>query len=143
MDKEMDNVKAGLVEEIAYHLEQIDLLSNGSEEQEKMVSDLAKLVDALNKINQTEYNALDQLERRNLDKWKNEMLYELEQEKNRLRWDRVSFELSKILVPALISVFSYKYFQGRVLDFEENGRITSTAGRELHLPKFISSLLRW
>ena len=137
MEREVDNVRAGLIEEIAYHLEEIDKLSSGSQEQERMVSDLTKLVDSLNKLNQTEYERLDKESRVKLDKAKNRALYELELKKSELGWQRVTFELAKILIPAAISVGSYAYFQGRVLEFEENGRINSTAGRELHLPKFL------
>lgn len=136
MDREVENVKAGLVEEIAYHLEQIDLLSNGSQEQQRMVDDLSKLVDSLNKLNQTEYDKLDKDGRRKIDAMKNQALYELEQKKSELSWQRVIFEMAKIMVPTIISIGAYEHFQRRILEFEENGRINSTAGRELHLPRF-------
>lgn len=136
MDREVENVKAGLIEEIAYHLEAIDLLSNGSQEQQRMVDDLTKLVDSLNKLNQTEYDKLDKDGRRKIDAMKNQALYELEQKKSELSWQRVTFEMAKIMVPTIISIGAYEHFQRRILEFEETGRITSTAGRELHLPRF-------
>lgn len=136
MDREVDNVKAGLIEEIAYHLEEIDNLANGSQEQQRMVDDLTKLVDSLNKLNQTEYEKLDKDGRRKIDTMKNQALYELEQKKSELSWQRVTFEMAKIMIPTIISIGAYEHFQRRILEFEETGRITSTAGRELHLPRF-------
>ena len=137
MEREVENVKAGLIEEIAYHLEEIDKLSNGSQEQQRMVQDLNGLVAALNQLNQSEYERLDKEGRRKLDDKKNQALYELELKKSELSWKRVTFEMAKIIVPTIISIGAYDYFQKRVLEFEENGRINSTAGRELHLPKFL------
>lgn len=136
MDREVDNVKAGLIEEIAYHLEEIDNLTNGSQEQQRMIDDLTKLVDSLNKLNQTEYEKLDKDGRRKIDTMKNQALYELEQKKSELSWQRVTFEMAKVIVPTVISIGAYEHFQRRILEFEETGRITSTAGRELHLPRF-------
>lgn len=136
MVNEIDNVKAGLVEEIAYHLEEIDKLSNGSQEQQRMVDDLQKLVDSLNKLNQADYDAYDKQERREIDRLKNQALYDLEKKKSELSWQRVTFEMAKIIVPTVISIGAYEHFQRRILEFEETGRINSTAGRELHLPRF-------
>ena len=130
-------LKDALLEEVAYHLEAIDQLENGSKEQQTMVQDLKLLVDALNQINQNELNALNESERREIERIKNENLYKLEQEKSKLGWQRVTFEMAKIIVPSIISIAAYDYFQRRIIDFEENGRLTTTASRELHLPKFM------
>lgn len=130
-------LKDALLEEIAYHLAEIDGLANGSKEQQAMVQDLKMLVDSLNAINQTELNALNESERREIERIKNENLYKLEQEKAKLSWQRTTFEMAKIIVPSIISIAAYDYFQRRIIDFEENGRLTTTASRELHLPKFM------
>lgn len=136
MEEETMELKEGLLEEVAYHLEEIDKLENGSKEQQAMVQDLKLLVDALNVMNKNELDALNEAERREIEKLKNEKLYELEKQKASLGWQRVVFEMSKIAVPLIVSGLLYEHFQNKVLDFEENGRVTSTAGRELHLPKF-------
>lgn len=136
MDEDVVSLKEGLLEEVAYHLEQIDLLANGSKEQQAMVQDLKLLVDALNTMNQAELNAMNESERREIERIKNEKLYELEKEKSKLGWSRVAFEMTKVLLPTVVSIAAYEHFQRRILEFEENGRINSTAGRELHLPKF-------
>lgn len=135
--EEQVELKDALLEEVAYHLEEIDKLGNGSKEQQAMVQDLKLLVDALNVINQNELNALNEAERREIERMKNENLYELEKQKAGLGWQRVTFEMAKILIPSIISIAAYDYFQRRIIDFEENGRLTTTASRELHLPKFM------
>ena len=135
--EEQIELKDALLEEIAYHLAEIDRLENGSKEQQAMVQDLKMLVDSLNAINQTELNALNESERREIERIKNENLYKLEQEKAKLSWQRTTFEMAKIIVPSIISIAAYDWFQRRIIDFEENGRLTTTASRELHLPKFM------
>lgn len=135
--EEQVELKDALLEEVAYHLEEIDKLGNGSKEQQAMVQDLKLLVDALNVINQNELNALNEAERREIERMKNENLYELEKQKAGLGWQRVTFEMAKIIVPSIISIAAYDWFQRRIIDFEENGRLTTTASRELHLPKFM------
>lgn len=137
MEEQQMELKDALLEEVAYHLEEIDKLGNGSKEQQAMVQDLKLLVDALNVINQNELNALNESERREIERIKNENLYELEKQKAGLGWQRVTFEMAKILIPSIISIAAYDYFQRRIIDFEENGRLTTTASRELHLPKFM------
>lgn len=137
MEEQQMELKDALLEEVAYHLEEIDKLENGSKEQQAMVQDLKLLVDALNVINQNELNALNEAERREIERMKNENLYELEKQKAGLGWQRVTFEMAKILIPSIISIAAYDYFQRRIIDFEENGRLTTTASRELHLPKFM------
>lgn len=137
MEEQQMELKDALLEEVAYHLEEIDKLENGSKEQQAMVQDLKLLVDALNVINQNELNALNEAERREIERMKNEKLYELEKQKAGLGWQRVTFEMAKILIPSIVSIAAYDYFQRRIIDFEENGRLTTTASRELHLPKFM------
>ncbi len=132
----IDSVRADLMEEITRHLVEIENLPSGSQEQQRMVDNLQKLVNSLNQINQTEYDGYDKQERREIDKLKNQALYELERKKSEMSWQRVTFEMAKIIVPTIISIGAYEHFQKRILEFEETGRITSTAGRELHLPRF-------
>lgn len=49
---------------------------------------------------------------------------------------RVAFEMAKAVVPLIISVVSYGVFQTKLMKYEEEGRIVSTAGRQLSLPRF-------
>lgn len=66
---------------------------------------------------------------------RNETSLQVEAEKQKLNWWKVALEMGKVIVPAVISGFVYFRAQRNVLEFEENGRITSTAGRGLGLPK--------
>lgn len=60
----------------------------------------------------------------------------LEREKQKIGWKRVSFEMAKLAIPMIISAWVYDRAQKKVFDFEEHGRITSTPGRQLGLPRF-------
>lgn len=73
-----------------------------------------------------------------IEESRNEAGIRLEQEKQKITWKRVAFELGKLVIPLGISIVHYNMAQKKVFDFEEHGRITSTAGRELHLPKIFT-----
>ena len=45
-------------------------------------------------------------------------------------------EWAKVIIPVVVPIFAYDIFQKRVLKFEEDGSICSSAGRQLHLPRF-------
>ena len=130
-------LKEALVEEIQNHLELINTVPKGSKEQQALVQDLTRLVDSVNELNKTEYEYYDKQERREMDREKNQAMNELESKKSDLGWKRITFELAKVVIPALISIGAYDVFQKRVLKFEETGRLVTTASRELHLPKFL------
>ena len=131
------DLKEALVEEIQNHLDLINTVQKGSKEQQALVADLTKLVDSVNELNKTEYEYYDKQERREIDREKNQALAELESKKSELGWQRVTFELCKVIIPTLVSIGAYNVFQKRVLKFEETGRLVTTASRELHLPKFL------
>ena len=77
----------------------------------------------------------DKQERRRIEEERNEAMNETERDKQKLTWDRVALEMAKVVVPLVVSFAGYNVFQKRILKFEETGRLTSTASRELHLPK--------
>ncbi len=63
----------------------------------------------------------------------------VEHEKNEMPTWKIALEVAKLAIPVVsgvMSIVAYDKFQKRMFDFEENGHICSTAGRELHLPKF-------
>lgn len=96
------------------------------------VMDLAKL-QLDNRRLAEEYN--DKAERRRIEENKNLEASEVEKGKQRIGLERWVFEFLKLGLTIGIGTWSYFKAQRTVLDFEEHGRITSTAGRELHLPK--------
>lgn len=77
-------------------------------------------------------------EHNRVEQERNETNIQLEKEKQKLTWQRVAFEFGKVILSAGISAVVFFKAQEKVLKFEETGRITSTAGRELHLPKLPS-----
>lgn len=77
----------------------------------------------------------DKQERRRIEEERNEAMNETERDKQKLTWGRVGLEMAKVVVPLVVSFVGYNVFQKRILKFEETGRLTSTASRELHLPK--------
>lgn len=77
----------------------------------------------------------DKQERRRIEEERNEAMNETERDKQKLTWGRVGLEMAKVVVPLVVSFTGYNVFQKRILKFEETGRLTSTASRELHLPK--------
>lgn len=132
----MEELREKLLEEIDRHLEMIRGLGDGSKEQAIAVEDLTKLVSQVNQLQSTEWEFYDKQERRELDKAKNETLAELEKQKSQITWQRVAFEIGgKVVLPAALTLGGYNLFQKRILKFEETGRLTTLASKELHLPK--------
>lgn len=134
-----DALKESLLDELAHQLELIGKLKPGSEEYEACMRGINDLTKSVNSLDQTEMDAFDKQERREADKVKNQQLLELEKQKSKLSWDRVTFEMAKIGVPLIGSGILYLIAQRNVFQFEETGRIVTTGGRELHLP----NIWRW
>lgn len=126
-----------LEQEVQNHLELLNSVSKGSKEQSVLVEDLTKLVNNIDRLNQSEWEFYDRQERREIDRKKNEAMIELERKKSEISLARASFELAKVIIPPVITIVAYDVFQKRIIKFEETGRLVSTAARELHLPKFL------
>lgn len=82
--------------------------------------------------NSTEYQ--DKEARIELEKEKAKEAAKLEREKLKIPWQRAALEIGKVTLPTVISLIAYGGYQRRVMKYEENGKVCSTAGRELHLP---------
>lgn len=109
----------------------------GSQEGKEALTKAISLTELLITADKDGYDYHDKEERRRIEEKKNDAAAEVEREKAKLTWGRVGLELGKVIAPILVSFAGYNVFQKRVLKFEETGRIVSTAGRELHLPKFL------
>ncbi len=119
------------------HLKKLNAITEiGGDESKKITENLTKLTELLITSDKDNYDYYDKQERRRIEEERNEAANETERNKQKLTWSRVAFEMAKVVVPVGISMIGYNIFQKRVLKFEETGRISSTAGRELHLPKF-------
>lgn len=109
-----------------------------SQKRGDLLADAGKLLDRLSDDKKLDIEAEDKECQRILEEMKNNDQTEIEREKLKISWKKMLPEMIKIFGPALLSFMAYDVFQKRVLYFEEHGRISSTAGRELHLPKFLT-----
>lgn len=134
----MSNETYDLLERAAQvQLEKVDALDAESKEGKEALTKSMHLVELLLTADKDGADYYDKQERRRIEEERNKAANDVERDKQKLTWSRVMFELAKLMVPLGISFAGYNVFQKRVMKFEETGRISSTAGRELHLPKFM------
>ena len=118
-------------------LEKVETLDAGSKEGKEALVKSLHLVELLITTDKDNADYYDKQERRRIEEDRNKAMNETERDKQKLTWGRVGLEMAKVVIPLVVSFAGYNVFQKRVLKFEETGRISSTAGRELHLPKFM------
>lgn len=127
-----------LLEEAAQvQLKQVTKINPETKEGEEHLAKSIRLVELLINTDRYNYEYYDKDERRRIEEERNKAMNETERDKQKLTWGRVGLEMAKLVVPLLVSFAGYNVFQKRILKFEETGRLTSTASRELHLPKFM------
>lgn len=101
------------------------------------IRERSDLLDKLAAFDKNEIDEVDKKEKRQLERERNEDVTNVEYVKAQITWQRAALEIGKVVLPVVISMVGYNVFQKRVMVYEETGRVTSTAGRELHLPKFM------
>lgn len=111
-------------------------LGLGKEEEERALKVIELLSKQIELHQRSASECYDKQERRRIDEEKNKMQAENEVAKMELTWKKMLFEMAKVLLPTGLSVVAYHVFQKRLLEFEETGRLTSSASRGLNLPKF-------
>lgn len=127
-----------LLEEAAQvQLKAVKSMDVDTKEGKEALTKSIHLVELLITTDKDNADYYDKQERRRIEEERNKAANETERKKQELTWGRVGLEMAKVVVPLAVSFVGYNVFQKRVLRFEETGRITSTAGRELHLPKFL------
>lgn len=102
------------------------------------VGDVTKLLERLTEAETANEKWFDNQERRTIDRERNSAMIEVEAEKNKLDWKRGLIEVSKVAIPAAVSLITLRQWSckfERMLKFEETGHFTTSASRELHLPK--------
>ena len=153
-----------LYEELVMECDRLtEIIDNSDEGSDEWTKALNKKLDILDKMNafyktasESEAKAKDRevaklkddymfkleqdklVEHRVIEELRSSAQIELENKKQEVTWKRVAFEMIKLLIPLGVTIWHYNQAQKRVFDFEEHGRITSSAGRELHLPKIWS-----
>lgn len=111
-------------------------ISSSEKELEKKMEHESKL-ERLRIIYEKEAAEEKELHDHNMAKCRHDDEMEVEKLKKKESFSRMMIESAKIIVPTLVPIIAYNIFQKRVMKYEETGRIVSTAGRELHLPKFM------
>ena len=102
------------------------------------VSNVTKLLERLTEAETANEKWFDNQERRDIDRERNKTMVQIEAEKNKLDWKRVVLEGAKVVIPAAVSLITLRQWSckfERMLKFEETGHFTTSASRELHLPK--------
>lgn len=127
--KLMENVLQGYLED----LQTGELDKEGEERGLKIIELMSKQMDVHER---TASEIYDKEERRRIDEERNKATAKTEAEKIQLTWKKVLFELAKVVIPTGLSIGAYHVFQKRLLQFEETGRLTSSASKGLNLPKF-------
>lgn len=121
---------------ISENLEMLKETDHDNENRRKITAETCELLDRLTEAEGKQMEFWDKEDRRELEREKNESMVQIEQEKNVISKPKMILEIARIVVPVVVPMIAYGIYQKRLLEFEETGRVNSTAGRELHLPKF-------
>lgn len=117
-------------------LKKVNYLDPGTKEYAECMRIICSFAEVMNTSEKDNLDYWDRTQRLELEKEKLEKTMKMEREKIKESRFRGWLDFAKGVTIAITGYFAYDWFQKRVIDFEEHGRITSTAGRELHLPKF-------
>lgn len=126
-----------LEEAVQTQLSRIETLDIESKEGRDALTKSIQLAELLITTDRDDAESHDKQERRRIEEERNKAMNEVEREKQKITLSKAGLEMAKVVVPLMISFVAYNVFQKRVMKFEETGRVTSTAGKELHLPRFM------
>lgn len=87
---------------------------------------------ALREIEKDQNDFYDKQEKRRIDEEKNQETVNLEREKSKIGWKRMTLEVLKIFVPSMLAAGAAIWMQDRAGRLEETGRWTTEAGRQAH-----------
>lgn len=89
-------------------------------------------LEALRNIERDQNDFYDKQEKRRIEEEKNEETADLEREKSKIGWRRMTLEVLKIFVPSMMAAGAAIWMQNRAGKLEETGRWTTEAGRQAH-----------
>lgn len=89
-------------------------------------------LEALRNIERDQNDFYDKQEKRRIEEEKNEDTADLEREKSKIGWRRMTLEVLKIFVPSMMAAGAAIWMQNRAGKLEETGRWTTEAGRQAH-----------
>lgn len=127
-----------LEEEIVDRILKIRAADPEDKKRKVYVGELEMLLDQRKAIDRDLMEFEDKEDRRAVERERNETTRLIEENKQRITWQKVGFELLKLAVPTVISAYYYRKFSEQMYEFEEEGRINATASRGLiqNLPRF-------
>lgn len=129
-----------LEEQIQRDIQRLDAYFNeDGSERSRAVQDVTKLIEKLVEAETANEKAVEDQERREIDKNRNESSADIERLKQRIDWRRMILEVAKIIIPTVLPLVIWRKSYTEMLQFEETGRFTSTASKELHLPKIFGT----
>lgn len=108
-------------------IEQLKIEASASENEKARTHEKEMAEESFNQKYESDYKIESMRHDHNMD---------IERLKRKENASRIAIEVGKILIPTVVPIVAYNLFQKRILKFEETGRLSSTAARELHLPKF-------
>lgn len=118
-------------------------LPEGSEEREKNSKNVTEMAKVFYESVKNDDERIDKMERREIEKVKNETYREVEELKQDVSWKRATIEILKVaVVPVGLAVLNaalYWKSGTRAIKFEETGHYTTTVGRDTALPR----IFRW
>lgn len=101
-----------------------------------IVEEANSILDRLIQAEKDNADAWDKDQRRKIEIRKNKDAAEIEKLKiTSMPWKRAAVEIAKVTIPAILSGGLFWAAQTRVLNFEETGRFTSTASKQLGAPR--------
>ena len=129
-----------LEEQIRKDIQKLDAYPEGDDgKRSRAVQDVTKMIEKLVEAETANEKALEDQERREIDRTRNESSADIERLKQRIDWRRMILEAAKIIVPTVLPLVIWRISYKEMLQFEETGRFTSTASKELHLPKIFGA----
>lgn len=131
----VDDVMVLLEDRLKQSIELTKTVKLGTGEREALDNEISKISSCLLDYNRQQLEYYDKEERRRIEEKKNDEMTKVERNKQKIGWERWAFEFLKLGITIGTGMYSFFKGQSNMLNFEEHGRITTTAGRELHLPK--------
>lgn len=94
--------------------------------------DYMEALEALRNIEKDQNDFYDKQEKRRIDEERNQENADLEREKSKIGWKRMTLEVLKIFVPSMMAAGAAIWMQSKAGRLEETGRWTTEAGRQAH-----------
>lgn len=133
MEEETVNLIDEVAEKLLISLEAVQNYAIGTPEREKALKEYCQIADTYQKMQSANLEYCSQQDRLEMEKERTKETVELEKKKMEIPKWKIALDVAKVAVIPL-SWLAYGCYQKRILKFEETGRLTSTASRELHLP---------